>query len=174
MQFKCVKNCTKIWTGCSLSQHRFPIRLFRFFVSSMCLLVRVTMVDKNKAVVCCLLATSAIMFSEKKKRKRKMWSKKWYLKRNISCGARLLNEFWKVECLEMMPSWCRQVNWGNYGIIWVNCPVLWKTTGKDSSEAYAIACQNCAVYSVFPSGMTSHSKIAQFDRVYMALNGGHS
>jgi hypothetical protein len=34
-----------------------------------CLLVRVTVVDKNKAVVCCLLATSAIMLSEKKKRK---------------------------------------------------------------------------------------------------------
>jgi len=53
--------------------------------------LRVTMVDKNKAVVCCLLATSAIMLSEKKKRKRKMWSKKWYLKRNISCDAHLLN-----------------------------------------------------------------------------------
>ena len=58
----------------------------------MCILVRVTMVDKNKAVVCCLLATSAIKLSEKKKRKRKMWSKKWYLKRNISCDAHLLNE----------------------------------------------------------------------------------
>jgi hypothetical protein len=57
-----------------------------------CLLVRVTMVDKNKTVVCCLLDTSAIMLSEKKKRKRKMWSKKWYLKRNILCGAHLLNE----------------------------------------------------------------------------------
>jgi len=43
----------------------------RFFVSSVCLFVRVTMVDKNKAVVCCLLATSARMLSEKKKRKRK-------------------------------------------------------------------------------------------------------
>jgi hypothetical protein len=62
------------------------------FVSSVCLLVRVTVVDKNKAVVCCLLATSAIMLSEKKKRKRKMWSKKWYLKRNTSCDAHLLNE----------------------------------------------------------------------------------
>jgi hypothetical protein len=29
------------------------------------------------------------MLSEKKKRKRKMWSKKWYLKRNISCDGRL-------------------------------------------------------------------------------------
>ena len=42
------------------------------------------MVDKNKAVVCSLLAPSAIMLYEKKKRKSKMWSKKWYLKRNIS------------------------------------------------------------------------------------------
>jgi len=63
-----------------------------FFVSSVCLLVRVTVVDKNKAVVCCLLATSAIMLSEKKNRNRKMWSKKWYLKRIISCDAHLLNE----------------------------------------------------------------------------------
>jgi len=47
------------------------------------------MVDKNKAVVCCLLDTSAIMLSEKKKRKRKMWSSKWYLKSNISCDAHL-------------------------------------------------------------------------------------
>ena len=60
-------------------------------VSSVCLLVRVTMVGKNKAVVCCLLATSAITLAEKKKRQRKMWSKKWYLKRNISCDAHLMN-----------------------------------------------------------------------------------
>ena len=64
----------------------------QFFVSSVCLLVRVTMVDKNKAVVCPLLATSAIMLSEKMKRKRKMCSKKWCLKRNITCDANLLNE----------------------------------------------------------------------------------
>jgi len=51
----------------------------------------VTVVDKNRAVVCCLLATSAIMLSEKKKRKRKMRSKKCYLKRNISCDVHLLN-----------------------------------------------------------------------------------
>jgi hypothetical protein len=61
-------------------------------VRSVCVLVRVTLVDKNKAVVCCLLATSAIMLFEKKKRNRKMWSKKWYLKRNISCDTHLLNE----------------------------------------------------------------------------------
>jgi hypothetical protein len=46
----------------------FPSGLSVFFVSSVCLLARVTKVDKNKAVVCCLLATSAIMLSEKKKK----------------------------------------------------------------------------------------------------------
>ena len=29
-----------------------------------------------------------------------------------------------IECLEMMPSWCGQLNWGNCGIPWVNCAVL--------------------------------------------------
>jgi hypothetical protein len=67
------------------------------------------MVDKNKAVVCCLLATSAIMLSETKKRKRKMWSKKWYMNRNTSCEAHLLNELLETDVLEMMSSWCRQV-----------------------------------------------------------------
>jgi hypothetical protein len=62
-----------------------------------CLHVRVTMVDKNKTVVCCLQATSAVMLSEKKKRKRKMWSKKWYLKRNISCDDHQLNELLETD-----------------------------------------------------------------------------
>jgi hypothetical protein len=66
----------------------------------------VTVVDKNKAVVCYLLATSVLMLSEKKKRKRKMWSKKWYLKRNISCDVHLLSELLEMdvgfECLEVM------------------------------------------------------------------------
>jgi hypothetical protein len=110
-------------TECSLAQHKFTIRFVRISVSCVCLLVRVTMVDKNKAVVCCLLATSATMLSEKKK-KRKTWSKKWYLKRNTSYDAHLLSELLETECLEMMPSWCRQVKWGNCGITWVNCTVL--------------------------------------------------
>jgi hypothetical protein len=62
-----------------------------------CHLVRVTVVDKNKAVVCCLLATSAVMLSEDKKGKRKMWSKKWYLERNISCDAHLLSELLETD-----------------------------------------------------------------------------
>jgi hypothetical protein len=57
----------------------------------------VAVVDKNKAVVCCLLATSAIMVSKKKRRKLKMQSKKWYLKRNISCGAHPLNELLETD-----------------------------------------------------------------------------
>jgi hypothetical protein len=40
-------------------------------------------------------------------------------------------------------------------------------TGKDSSEACATACQTGTVYSVFPSGMTSRSKIAQFNGAFI-------
>ena len=76
---------------------QFSIRFVSFLISSVSLLVLVTMVDKSKAVVCCLLATSVIMLSEKKKRKRKIWSKKWYLKRNISCDAHLLNELLETD-----------------------------------------------------------------------------
>ena len=55
------------------------------------------------------------------------------------------------------------------GIPWVNCAVICvKDDRKGSCEACAIACQNCTVYSVFPSGMTSHSKIAQFNWRYIA------
>ena len=167
MHFNCVKkNCTENWTECSLAQHRFPIRFVSFFfVSSVCLLVRVT-VDTNKAVVCCLLATSAIMLFETKKRKRKMCSKKWYLKRNISCDAHLLNELLETD-----------VPWDDAIVVSAGklrklCDFLCeprsylceKTTGKDSSEDCDIACQKCAVYSVFPSGMSSHSKIVRFNR----------
>jgi len=147
-----------------MAQHRFAIRFVSFLVSSVCLLVLVTMVDKNNAVVCCLLATSAVMWSEKKKRKRKMWSKKWYLKRNISCDALLLNEFGRLSALR----WChrgvgRQTEETVGFFEWTTKFSVWKTTGNDNSEACAIACKNCAVYSVFPSGITSHCKIAQFN-----------
>jgi hypothetical protein len=100
VQFNCVKKTARK-TELNVLWHStgFPSRLsvFFFFVNSVCRLVRVTMVDKNKAVVCCLLATSAIMLSGKKKRKRKMWSKDWYLKRNISCDAHLLNELLETD-----------------------------------------------------------------------------
>jgi hypothetical protein len=42
-------------------------QICQFFVSSVCLLVRVTVVGKNKAAVCCSLATSVIVLSERKK-----------------------------------------------------------------------------------------------------------
>jgi hypothetical protein len=78
-----------------------------------CLLVRVNMMDINKTS---LLFDSHIGHNviRKEKRKRKMWSKKWYLKRNISCDAHLLNGLLERDveddCLEMTPSWCRWVN----------------------------------------------------------------
>jgi hypothetical protein len=76
---------------------QFSHQVFHFFVNSVCLLVRVTTVGKNKAVVSCSLATSAIMLSEKKKIKPKTLSKKLYLKRNILCDAHLLNELLETD-----------------------------------------------------------------------------
>jgi hypothetical protein len=72
VQFNCVKKLRKTELNVLWHSAGFPLGLSVFFVSSVCLLVRVTMEDKNKAVVRCLLATSAIMLSEKKKRMRKM------------------------------------------------------------------------------------------------------
>jgi hypothetical protein len=91
-----------------------------FFVSSVCLLVRVTIVDKHKAVVCCLLATSVIMLAYFlcPKIQVTICALNWTQVSPIFCS------FWKVQCLDMMPSLCLQVNWGNCGIPWVNCSVL--------------------------------------------------
>jgi len=81
-----------------------------------------------------------------------------------------------IEWLEMMPSWCRQVDWGNCGIPWVNCAVLcMKDDWKGQFWGPALLPVKTAVYSVFPSGMTSRSKIAQFNwgsigRFLLALN----
>ena len=98
MQFNCViKTARKAELNVVWHSTSFPSSLSVFFVSSVCLLVRVTTMDKNKAVVCCLLATSAIILTEFRKRKRKIWSKKWYLKRIISCDAHLLNEFLETD-----------------------------------------------------------------------------
>jgi hypothetical protein len=63
LKLNCAKNCTKIWTECSLVKHRFPIRFVSFFVRC-------------------------------------------------------------VSFLEMMPSWCRQINWGNCEIPWVSCAAV--------------------------------------------------
>ena len=84
-----------MFTGTAQVSHQ----VCQFFVHSVCLLVRVTMVDKNKAVVCSLLATVVIMLSKKKKRKCTLWSKKWYLERNISCDTHPLNKLLETDVL---------------------------------------------------------------------------
>jgi len=93
-----------------------------------------------------------------------MWSKKWYLKRNITCDAHLLNEL-----LETDVPWddAIVVSAGKLRKVWDSLSELHSSLCErrleDSSEACAIACQNCTVYSVFPSGMMSHSKIAHYN-----------
>ena len=63
-----------------------------------------------------------------------------------------------------MPPWFRKVNRGNCGIPWVNCAVLcvkedWK--GQFWDLRYCLSKLRSLLS--FPSGMTSHSKIAQFN-----------
>jgi hypothetical protein len=64
-----------------------------------------------------------------------------------------------------MPSWCRQVNWVNCVIPWVNCAVLcvkddWKR--QFWGLRYSLS-KPRSFLSFFPSGMAPHSKIAQFN-----------
>jgi hypothetical protein len=137
----------------------------KFFVSSMCLLVLVTIVDINKAVVCCLLVTSAIMLSEKKERKRKMWSKKWYLKRNVSCDAHLLNEFVETGML-----WYDAivVSAGELRKLWDSLSELRSSVRERWLERTLLRpaflpVKTAQFTQFFPSGMTLHSKIGQFN-----------
>jgi hypothetical protein len=152
----------KNWTECTLAQHRFPIRVFRFFVCSVCLVVRVNVVDKKKAVVCSLLATLAITLSEKK---HKMRSKKRCLKMNISCDAHLLNEMLETDVLwdDAIVS-SEGINWENCGIPCVNCAVLCvKDNWKGQFWGLHYCLSKLRSLLSFLSGMTSHSKIAQFN-----------
>ena len=86
------------------------------------------------------------------------------MKRNVSCDAHLPNELLETD----VPSDdAIVVSAGKLRKLW-DClselhGSLCERRLEDSSEACAITCQNCSVYSVFPPGMTSHSKIAQFN-----------
>jgi hypothetical protein len=84
-----------------VAQHSFPIRHVSFF-GQFCVSYACDYGGYKQG--CRLLFASHIGHNVilKEEKKAKMWCKKWYLKRNISCEAHLLNEFWKVECFEMM------------------------------------------------------------------------
>jgi uncharacterized membrane protein len=70
VQFNCVKKKTAQKTELNVLWHStgLPSGLL-IFVSSVCLLAHVTKVDLNKAIVCCLLAASAMISSKKEENK---------------------------------------------------------------------------------------------------------
>ena len=85
------------------------------------------------------------------------------------CIMRRSSAEW-IECLDMMPSWCRQVNWGNCGIPWVNCTVLFvKDDWNGQFWGLRYFLPKLRSLLSFPSGMISHSKIAQFSWECIAL-----
>jgi hypothetical protein len=152
VQFNCVKKTArKSEVNVFWHSTGFPSGLSVFLVSSVWLLVRVIVVDNNKAILCCLLATSAIMLSENRKRKRKMWSKKWYLKRNIACDTHLLNEL-----LETDVPWddAIVVSAGKLRKLWESLSELRSSLCERRLEKTVLRpallpVKNCAVYSVF-------------------------
>jgi hypothetical protein len=105
------------------------------------------------------------MLSEKKKRKRKMWSKKWCLKRNISCDAHLLNELLETD----VPSDdAIMVSAGKLRKLWDSLSELRRSVCERRLERTALRpalfpVKTAQFTQFFPSGMTSHSEIAQFN-----------
>ena len=122
------------------------------------------MVDKNKAVFCCLLATSAIMLSEKKKSESKMWSEKWYLKRSTSCDVHLLNELLETD---VPGDDAIVVSAGKLRRLWDSLSELRSSLFERRLERTVLRpallpFKTTQYTQFFPSGMTSHSKITQF------------
>jgi hypothetical protein len=143
----------------------YPSGLSVFFWSVLCVLLCVWLGwIKTRLPFAALLASSAIVLSEKKKRKRKIWNKKWCLKRNISCDAHLLNELLVTDV-----SWddAIVVSAGKLRQLWDSLSELRSSLCERRLEMTVLS---PAVYTVktaqftqfFPSGMTPHSKIAQF------------
>jgi cobalamin biosynthesis protein CbiD len=105
------------------------------------------------------------MLSEKKKRKHKMCSKKWYLKRNISCDAHLLNELLEtdVPCDDAIV-----VSAGKLRKLWdslseLHSSVCERRLEKTVLRPALLPAKTAQFSQFFPSYVTSHSKIAQFN-----------
>jgi hypothetical protein len=96
----------------------------------------------------CLIATSAITLTEKKKRKRKMWIKKWYLKRNMSCDVHVVSELLETDDTIVVSA-------GKLGKLW-----------DSLSELRRFLCdlRPAPLPVTTASGMTSQ-QIAQFESV---------
>jgi hypothetical protein len=119
VQFNCVKNCTKNWTECSLAQHRFPIRFVSFFWSVLCVFLCVWLwwiIGCHMPLPFWLCCYNSYFLCPRVQ--LTICTLQW------TQGSPVFYSLCEDECLEMMPSWCQQVNWGNCGIPWVNCAVL--------------------------------------------------
>ena len=83
------------------------------------------------------------------------------LLKTVDCLCYLLLSVMFCSCLEMMSSWSRQVNWGNCGIPWLNCAVLFKIWLERTVLRHILFPVETEHLNKVSSGMTSHSKISQ-------------
>ena len=165
MQFNCKKTARKTELNVLWHNTGFPSGLLVFcqFCVSSC--VCETMVDKKKAVVCCLLATLAVILSEKKKIKRKMWNKKWYLKRSVSCDAHLLNELLEMDvswddAIVVLASKLRKL-WDSWSEL--RSSLCERRLERTVLRPALLLVKTAQFTQFFLSDMMSHSKIAQFN-----------
>jgi hypothetical protein len=105
------------------------------------------------------------MLSEKKKRKRKTWSKKWYLKRNISCDAHLLDVLLETDvpwddAIVVSADKLRKL-WDSLSE--VRSSLCERRLEKTVLSPALLPLKTAQFTQFFPSGMTSHIKTAQFN-----------
>jgi hypothetical protein len=101
------------------------------------------------------------MLSEKKKRKRKMWSKKWYLVRNISCDAHLLNELLETDdAIVVSAAKLRKLC---DSLSEVRSSLCERRLERTVLRPALFPIKTAQFTQFFPSGVMSHNKIAQFN-----------
>jgi len=134
----CVKCCTKNWTECSLAQHRFPIRFVSFFVSSACLLVRVTAVSEssgNGLYTSMNTVVASLLFI----------LEGWVPRDDaIVVAASKLRKLWD-SLSELRSSLCE------------------RRLERTALRPALLPFKTAQFTQFFPSGIMSHSKIAQFN-----------
>jgi len=94
-----------------------------------------------------------------------MCSKKSYLKRNISCDAHLLNELLETDVPwdDAIVMWAGKLKKLWDSLIELRSSLCERRLERTVLRPAILPVKTAQFYSVFPSGMTSHSKIAHFN-----------
>jgi hypothetical protein len=101
------------------------------------------------------------MLSEKKKIKRKMWIRKWYLKRNVSCDVHLLNELLESDDAIVVSAGKLRKLWDSLSDL--RSDLCERRLERTVLRPAILSVKTAQFTQFFWSGMTSRSTIAQFN-----------